>query len=150
MLPWYVAGPIFGALVVALYLLTNQRLGVSGSYLHLGFVILRRPADPWRLWFFAGLLGGAATAAAFRGQLAPSSYYGKLSEVLPAGALPPVLVVGGVLVGYGARWAGGCTSGNGLAGCSTRSAGSLTATGTFFATAVAVTWLVHIATGGAL
>ncbi|MFA9444660.1 YeeE/YedE family protein [Egicoccus sp. AB-alg6-2] len=149
-LAWYVAGPVFGLLVVALYAVSNQRLGVSGSYLHLGFALRGQPAEAWRLWFLAGLLAGAAAAAASRGQLAPSAYYGRLSEVVPAMLLPPVLVAGGLLIGYGARWAGGCTSGNGLAGCSTRSTGSLTATVTFFSTAVAVTWLVHWVTGGAL
>lgn len=149
-LVWYVSGPVFGLLVVAMYAVANRRLGVSGSYLHLGFALRGQARDVWRLWFFAGLLAGAAAAAASRGQLALSAAYGRLGEVLPAGLLAPVLVLAGLLIGYGARWAGGCTSGNGLAGCSSRSRGSFVATVTFFTAAVSVTWLVHLVTGGAL
>ena len=76
--------------------------------------------------------------------------YGRLSELLPLGAVIPVLLSGGLLIGYGARWLGACTSGHGLSGCSTRSPGSLVATVTFFCTAVAVTLLLHVLTGGAL
>lgn len=46
-LVWYVAGPVFGLLVVALYAMSNQRLGVSGSYLHLGFALGGQPAELW-------------------------------------------------------------------------------------------------------
>jgi uncharacterized membrane protein YedE/YeeE len=60
------------------------------------------------------------------------------------------LFVGGVLIGFGARWAGACTSGHGLTGCATRSRGSLVAVVTFMVTAVAVTFLLHLLTGGEL
>lgn len=149
-IPWYVGGPIFGLCVAALYVLTNQRLGVSGSYLHLGKAVLRRGGvQPWRIWFFGGLLLGAAGAAASKDAFAEGGY-GHLATVLPAGALVPVLLVAGVLIGYGARFAGGCTSGHGISGCSSLSQGSYVTTAVFFATAVAVTWLLHLATGGAL
>lgn len=149
-LPWYIGGPIFGLCVAALYLLNNQRLGVSGSYLHLGKLVLRRGGvQPWRLWFFGGLLLGSAGAAASRGAFAEGGY-GRLAEVLPTTALVPVLLVGGVLIGYGARYAGGCTSGHGISGCSSLSEGSYVTTGVFFATAVGVTWVLHLLFGGAL
>lgn len=149
-LPWYVGGPIFGLCVAALYALTSQRLGVSGSYLHLGKAVLRRPgAQVWRLWFFGGLLLGSAGAAVSRGAFAQGGY-GRLAEVLPAGLLFPVLLVGGVLIGYGARFAGGCTSGHGITGCSSLSQGSFTTTAVFFSTALGVTWLLHALTSGSL
>lgn len=47
-----------------------------------------------------------------------------------------VLLLGGLLVGFGTRMAGGCTSGHGLAGCSRLQPGSLLATVAFFAAAV--------------
>lgn len=149
-LAWYVAGPLFGLVVVAMYLVGNRRLGVSGSYLHAAFAFRGRAHERWRLHFVVGLAAGAVLAAASRGALVLSMDYGRLGELLPRSALGPLLLVGGLLIGYGARWAGGCTSGNGLAGCSSRSAGSLTATAAFFGTAVAVTWILHLATGGLL
>lgn len=149
-LMWYVAGPLFGLVVVAMYLVGNHRLGVSGSYLHAGLAVRGLQHDPWRLVFFVGLMAGAAGAAASRGQLRLSLDYGQLGAVVPDGLLGPLLLVAGGFIGFGARWAGGCTSGNGLAGCSSRSQASVAATVTFFATAVAVTWLLHLVTGGAL
>lgn len=149
-LVWYIAGPLFGLTVVAMYLVGNRRLGVSGSYLHLAFALGRQPFEGWRLSFLAGLVAGATFAAAAKGGLVLSMDYGRLGEVLPSGLLPPVLLLGGLLIGYGARWAGGCTSGNGLAGCSSRSSGSIAATIAFFGTAVAVSWLLHLTTGGLL
>ena len=149
-LPWYAAGPVFGLCVAALYLVNNQRLGVSGSYLHITKLVLRRPgAQAWRVWFFGGLLLGAAGAALGVGDFAAGGY-GDLAQVLSPAAIAPTLLGAGVLIGYGARYAGGCTSGHGLAGCSSLSSGSMVTSLTFFGTAIAVTWLLHLATGGAL
>lgn len=53
-----------------------------------------------------------------------------------------VLLIGGVLVGFGTRMAGGCTSGHGLSGCSRLQPGSLVATATFLGTAIGVSLLL--------
>ena len=73
-----------------------------------------------------------------------------MGEYLSLPALIATLFAGGVLIGFGARWAGACTSGHGLTGCATLSRGSLIAVMTFMVTAVAVTLLLHVLTGGAL
>lgn len=57
------------------------------------------------------------------------------------------LVLGGVLVGFGARWAGGCTSGHAISGLSSWQASSLLAVVGFFAggllmTHVLLPWLL--------
>jgi uncharacterized membrane protein YedE/YeeE len=56
-----------------------------------------------------------------------------------------VLVLGGALVGFGTRMAGGCTSGHGMCGVSRFQKGSLLATVAFFGTgvvtALALGWL---------
>ena len=52
-----------------------------------------------------------------------------------------ILLGGGVLVGFGTRMAGGCTSGHGLSGCSRLQPGSLVATATFLGTAIGVSLL---------
>jgi uncharacterized protein len=60
-LPWYIGGPIFGLCVAGLYALANQRLGVSGCYLHIGKLVRRREgAQVCRVWFLGGLVAGAA------------------------------------------------------------------------------------------
>lgn len=76
--------------------------------------------------------------------------YGALGEYLSLPALIAVLFVGGVLIGFGAWWAGACTSGPGSTGCATRSRGCMVAVCTFVVTAVAVTLLIHALTGGEL
>jgi len=150
LLPWYVGGPIFGLCVAALYAIGNRRLGVSGSYLAVGKVLLRRPGvETWRLWFLGGLVVGAAGAAMAGGRFAEGGY-GSLSTTVPAHVLVAMLLGGGVLIGYGARYAGGCTSGHGISGCSSLSGGSYVTTAVFFSTAVAVTWVLHLVSGGAL
>jgi uncharacterized protein len=57
--------------------------------------------------------------------------------------VPVVLIVAGVLIGFGAKTAGGCTSGNGLAGCSLGSPASMAATATFFSTAIGVSFVLR-------
>jgi hypothetical protein len=53
-----------------------------------------------------------------------------------------VLFVGGVLVGFGTRLAGGCSSGHGLSGCGRLRPVSMVATAVFFGTAVLVSFLL--------
>ena len=148
-LPWWVAGPGIGLCVVALYALAGVKLGVSGGWLQLVALLERRPMnEPWRLWFVGALIVGAGLASALgTGHV---SGYGALSDALPAPVLAVVLLAVGVLIGYGARWAGGCTSGHGISGCSAGSPESLAATSTFFGVAIVVTLVVHLLSGGAV
>jgi uncharacterized membrane protein YedE/YeeE len=148
-LPWWVAGPGIGLCVVALYALANVKLGVSGGWLQLLNALTgERVTERWRLWFLGGMVGGALLAGAVgAGHV---SGYGRLSEALPVPLLVPVLLLSGVLIGYGARWAGGCTSGHGISGCSAGSPESLAATATFFSVAILVTVAVHLLSGGAV
>lgn len=146
-LPWWLAGPGVGLCVVALYALGNMRLGVSGAWLQAIAVARReRPTEPWRLWFLGGMIGGVAGAAVL-GTFHVHGY-GALGSALPVWALVPVLLGGGLAIGYGARWAGGCTSGHGISGCSARSPASFVATASFFTVAVVLTLGLHALTGG--
>lgn len=149
-LPWWVAGPAIGLCVVALYGVANLKLGVSGGWLQLVNAAQGKPVvEPWRLWFTGGLVVGAI-GAALLGSASGLHGYGALSRAVPASALVPLLLVVGILIGYGARWAGGCTSGHGISGCSAGSPESFAATATFFGVAVATTLLLHAVSGGAL
>ena len=149
-IPWYVAGPLMGLVVVGLYAATNKHLGVSGAYVQVVDFARCRPVEAWRLWFVGGTVVGAAIVAVLGGSPQAGLGYGRLGEYLSLPALVAALFGGGVLLGFGARWAGACTSGHGLSGCATRSRGSLAAVVTFMVTAVAVTFLLRALTGGAL
>lgn len=149
-LAWYIAGPLMGLCVVALYAVANKPLGATTAYSETISFFRRKAFESWRVALLAGFIGGALVASLLRGGITPNLKYGELGSDLPLVLLIPLLVVAGLVMGFGARWAGGCTSGHGLRGCSSLSPASLAATGTFMAVAVAVTLTLHFATGGSL
>jgi hypothetical protein len=55
----------------------------------------------------------------------------------------PVIVGGGLLVGFGTRLGGGCTSGHGVCGVARLSPRSIAATLVFMAVAIAVVFLMR-------
>jgi len=120
--PWSAAiGGVIIGLAVAMFVLVNGRIaGISGI---VGGLL--RPAQgdiAWRLAFVAGLIAAPALYA--------------LVSVLPPitiDASYPILVVAGFLVGVGARYGAGCTSGHGVCGVSRLSPRSLVATLAFMA-----------------
>lgn len=138
-LPWYIGGPLLGLCVVAVRLLFNARLGVTGGF----SAVVERVFD-WRAFFLFGLVAGAALFALLAG--GPDFHgYGWLTDTFTGSArwvVAPILLVSGLLIGFGAKTAGGCTSGNGLSGVSITSVASLAATAAFFATAIAVTFVI--------
>src|SRR3954447_13912330 len=132
-LAWYVSGPVLGLCVVVMRLLFNARLGVTGGFSEVvGQVSRGSVRFDWRGWFAIGLvIGGALFAVLWGG---PDFHgYGWLTDTVTGSSrvwIAPILVVAGVMIGFGAKVAGGCTSGNGLAGVSSFSRGSLAATAT--------------------
>src|SRR5688572_22861623 len=115
-IPWFVAGPILGLCVVALYALVNKPLGTTSAYTQTVAVIFGKPAEIWRVWFFGGLVAGALIATFLSGGPVLNFEYGALGRAVPLVVLIPILTLAGLLIGYGARWAGGCTAGHGLNG----------------------------------
>ena len=149
-LPWYVVGPLMGLVVTGMYAIANRHLGVSGGFVQIVDGARGRPIQEWRLWFLGGMFVGAIALGILGSNPQAGLSYGRLGELLPLGILVPVLFFGALLIGFGSRWAGACTSGHGLTGCSVRSAGSYVAMGTFMASAVTVTMILHVVTGGKL
>lgn len=149
-LAWYIAGPLMGLCVVGLYVLANRPLGATTAYSETFSFFRRRAFEPWRVALFAGLVFGALVATVMGPGISPRMSYGELGDLVPLAALIPILLGAGFVMGFGARWSGGCTSGHGLRGTSSLSPASLAATGTFMATAIAITGLLHFVTGGDL
>ncbi len=77
---------------------------------------------------------------AFDGNLNPSQLFG-LSAIFSIKGLF-VLLVGGVLVGFGARYAGGCTSGHAISGLTNMQLPSLIAVVGFFIGGLAMTYFI--------
>jgi hypothetical protein len=140
-LAWYLGGPVLGLCVVAMRWLFNQRLAATGAWTS----AVQRRLDAGG-WLLIGLVLGGVVFGVFGGSL---DGYGWLTDTFTGGArwvIVPVLLVAGALIGYGAKTAGGCTSGNGLSGNAVLSPASLVATGTFFGTAIAVSFVLEALT----
>jgi hypothetical protein len=108
----------------------------------------------WNLLFVAGILLGGVVAVQFLGGGGPTGISSATKADLQAlglsdfsGLVPPELfswssltsgpglvaiVLGGFLVGFGARYAGGCTSGHAITGLATLQGASLLAVVGFF------------------
>jgi uncharacterized membrane protein YedE/YeeE len=147
---WYVLGPLIGLVVFGLLVTINERFGVLGGYSNVVERVTRRsPTLGWKGWLLIGVVGGALAFRLIAGEAAVADGYGWLTRTFSGAGnilIGVLLVVGGVLIGFGAKTAGGCTSGNGLGGCSAGSTGSFAATGTFMGTAIAVTFLISLVT----
>jgi uncharacterized membrane protein YedE/YeeE len=145
-LAWYVAGPVLGLCVVACRVLFDGRLGVTGGYSEIVGKLSRGSLSfDWRGWFAIGVFLSGTLYLVLWGSPVFEGY-GWMTDTFHGGAqvwIAPLLVVCGVLVGYGAKLAGGCTSGNGLSGMSAFSRASMAATATFFATAIAVSFAIE-------
>jgi uncharacterized membrane protein YedE/YeeE len=141
-LPWWIGGPVLGLCVVAMRWLMNERLGVVGAFTNvIDTVAEHRPSfGPFGFMLF-GIIGGGALFAVLAG--GPDFHgYGWLTDAFDSTALiVGILFVSGVLIGLGAKIAGGCTAGNGLSGNAMASPASMVATATFFATGIVVTLL---------
>ena len=146
-LAWYLAGQTLGLCVVACRLLFNARLGATGGFTELIDKASRRSLDlDWRGWFVIGVLLGGTLFLLLSG--GPTFHgYGWLTRTFHGlgggAAIVAILFAAGILIGYGAKLSGGCTSGNGLSGVSMLSPAALAATATFFATAIAVSFLIE-------
>jgi uncharacterized membrane protein YedE/YeeE len=120
-------GGVLIGLAAAIYLLGLGRVaGVSGILG--GLLRPRTGAAPAQLAFIAGLI---AAPLLMRAADAPL-------PTLSIDASLPVLIAGGLLVGFGTRLGGGCTSGHGVCGVSRFSTRSLVATALFMAAGAAV------------
>lgn len=115
-------GTLIG-LSAALLLYTHKHTaGISG--IAAGILPGGQSGSNWRLWFLAGLISSAPLYKLLIGDIA-----------IQLDASPQVLAIAGLLVGYGTRLGGGCTSGHGVCGIAQLSPRSLLATLIFMLTA---------------
>lgn len=125
-----VGGMLIGLASVMLLWLNGRIAGISGI---VGGMLSERGSElGWRVMFVAGLLIGAFGYTLYAGGLTVS-----------VSASIPVLVVAGLLVGFGTRLGSGCTSGHGVCGIGRLSKRSMVATGTFMAVAAVTVFFVN-------
>jgi hypothetical protein len=126
------AGGILTGLGATLLLWLNGRIaGVSGVLN--GAINPAAPDKGWRWMFLLGVVGGGLIYE-----------LGFASTPTPVYALLPVaMILGGFLVGYGARMGNGCTSGHGVCGLGRLSPRSFAAVATFMTAAIATVYVIR-------
>lgn len=153
------AGVALGLVLLLTFVLTGHGLGATGAttrlaaWLGLQIAPAATQANPylgpmtesknllssWITWQVIGVALGSLVAAfmagRFRVQWDGESSIGKPRRLVAA-------LVGGLLAGFGARVAAGCTSGLGLSGAATLSVAAFVFLGLFFATGLIVYRLV--------
>jgi uncharacterized membrane protein YedE/YeeE len=131
-----IGGALIGLAAVILWTANGRVAGISGI---VGGLVTPAAGDAgWRIAFLLGLCG------------APLVYWaagGGLPSITISSSLP-LLVAGGLLVGFGTRLGGGCTSGHGVCGMARLSPRSLTATLVFMGAGFAATFAVRHLVGG--
>lgn len=142
-LPWWIAGPVLGLVIVAFLALANKRFGVLGGVTD----IVAGSSEghgltSWRVMLVLGIVAGGLVYALAAGAPDAGVRYSFLDAQLSTGAEVAVLFTAGVAIGAGARTGGGCTSGHGLTGSALLSPASLVSIMTIMATAVASTLLL--------
>ncbi len=131
-----IGGALIGLASVLMMLLTGRIAGVSGIFS--GVLNLRSEDKGWRIAFIAGLIL-APVVAGWIG-------HGMATPKLPSSWT--LIVAAELLVGFGSRLGGGCTSGHGICGIGRLSPRSITATIVFMATAVATVAITRHVLGG--
>jgi uncharacterized membrane protein YedE/YeeE len=126
-----VGGALIGTAALLLWVLDGRIAGISGILGGLGQA--SRNDVGWRIAFLTGLIAAPMAYGVFMGRL-PSI------AITPS---VPLLIVAGLLVGFGTRLGSGCTSGHGVCGVARLSTRSLIATGTFMAAGALTVFLVH-------
>lgn len=130
-LPALIGGVLIGTAASLLLWLNGRLAGISGILWRSFFA---KPGDAlWRVLFLIGVVAGAAL------------YYGLFDDTPVARENFPawLLILSGLLVGYGTSLGNGCTSGHGVCGLGRLSLRSLVATVIFLSVAIVTTFVVR-------
>ncbi len=147
----YLVGALIGLLSMATFYFSDKPLGASTAYARLagmvGKVFARRhteslkyyqdfkPKVDWEVMLVVGVVGGAFLSAWLGGELTgewlPPMWAARFGED-SLGLRLAAAFAGGGLMAFGARMAGGCTSGHGISGALQLSVGSWVALVCFF------------------
>ncbi len=129
----FLGGIILGLASALMLILFGRIMGISGI---VGTALERPKNDTlWRLVFIAGLISSAMIFAPLV----------EVSRTVPVGTNLWLVVLAGLLVGYGTRLGSGCTSGHGICGISRLSVRSIVATGVFMVSGIITVAIMQFA-----
>jgi len=156
--PWWLGGVIIGLLVPSLYYFLNTPLGVSTGYGNFARLLVPKTklkwlnsknfedVFNWRFFFILGMVLGAFISARLSGMSPVTLEMGKFTANIPW-SFPATAIwffAGGILLGFGARIAGGCTSGHSIHGIANLHLSSIIATVFFLISGAIVTYLIRV------
>lgn len=157
----YIAGAGIGILSCLALVLAGRPLGCSTAFVKargmIGRVVSREKTDnmeyyrdivpqvDWAFMIIPGIIIGAFLSSFLSGTFHPVWVPALWESVFGTNAIIRILaaLAGGVLLGFGARWAGGCTSGHGISGSIQLSLASMITAACFFAGGIAVALLLY-------
>ena len=127
----FLGGLMIGTAAVLLMATHGSIMGISG----ITSKLLPPVADDWhwRIFFIAGVLAAPIVGYVISGARPAVEITGSVA----------VLIVGGLLVGFGTVIGNGCTSGHGVCGLSRFSVRSIVATGIFMLFAIVTVFITH-------
>jgi uncharacterized membrane protein YedE/YeeE len=156
----YVVGIGIGILSWLTFLLSDKAIGCSTAFSRTSGMIERLVRGPkvlskpyyrrfapridWEWMLVLGIMVGAFLSSQLSGQFRlrwlPDLWVGSFGETVTSRVI--VAFVGGILIGIGSRWAGGCTSGHGISGTLQLAISSWLAAICFFVGGIATATLV--------
>jgi len=164
----YIVGAGIGVLSWLTFLLIDKPIGCSTAFARTSGMIeklLRGKKQPdrpyfrefppvidWEWMLVLGLLIGAFLSSKLSGTFNISMEHAVWTGAFGRALLPRLVVtlIGGTAMGFGARWAGGCTSGHGISGAMQWALSSWIAAICFFVGGIVTAWFMFgILAGGA-
>ena len=157
----YVVGTGIGVLSWLAFLLSDKPIGCSTAFsrtsgmiekLFRGGAVAEKtyykkftPSIDWEWMLLVGVLVGAFFSAQLSGQFQAAWVPAKWASAFGdgAGLRWIVSLMGGILIGIGARWAGGCTSGHGISGTLQLAVSSWLAALSFFVGGIATAMIIY-------
>ncbi len=159
----YIVGVLIGILVCLAFLLSDRPIGCSTAFVKTRGLIEKAfrgdridaieyyreitPHVDWQFMIVPGIIIGAflssVLSGTFRFELVPPLWADTFGDTPVLRLI--VALSGGIFLGIGSRWAGGCTSGHGISGTMQLSIASIVSATFFFIGGIATAMvLIHV------
>lgn len=157
----YTVGIGIGLLSCVAFVLSDKPIGCSTAFTRSGGMLEQMirgqkvrdmayyrqfvPEIDWEWMLVLGIVVGAFSSALLSGEFRLEWVPSLWATTFGSDHLPRLVTAfwGGVIMGFGARWAGGCTSGHGISGTLQLAISSWLAVAAFFASGALVAFIIY-------